>query len=313
MNSSSSPVRRSAVAWSSPYILPTKRRYSAPVKRSKSPMPSGTTPICRFTSIVCEEKSSPSSCMRPDVGASSPVSILIVVDFPAPLGPRKPKNCPAVTRRSTLSTAVSAPKRRVSFSVTMATSVIVYSRADSSQQNSSTNAPCVRPHAATPTPLTRFSSDGRFLRGGRNTGRLRFFRRECREHRRQLHPKNPAALLRVIAKNLSGVLLQDAEADAQAETRAFADRFRSVKGVEHALRVLDPRSRVGKQDHYIAAIAYGLDGQHSALARVHGVNSIVDDVEEHLQQLIAVSAHAWQHGFQLHLDARLRRTQIQRA
>ena len=27
---------------------------------------------------------------------TSPVSILIVVDFPAPFGPRKPKNCPAV-------------------------------------------------------------------------------------------------------------------------------------------------------------------------------------------------------------------------
>src|SRR5229473_2110856 len=251
MNSSSSPVRRSAVAWSSPYIRPTKRRYSAPVKRSKSPMPSGTTPICRFTSIVCEEKSSPSSCMRPEVGSSSPVSILIVVDFPAPLGPRKPKNCPAVTRRSTLSTAMSAPKRRVSFSVTMAKSVIVFPRADSSQQNFSTNAPCLRQRAQTQRSFI-FSSDGSFLRSGRNTGELRFFRR-------QLHSKNRAPLLRVVAKNLSGVLLQDAEADAQAEARASANRFGGVKGVEHALRVLNPRSRVGKQDHHVAAIAYRLD------------------------------------------------------
>src|SRR6476661_9888621 len=52
--------------------------------------------------------------MRPEVGANSPVSILIVVDFPAPLGPRNPKNCPGATRRSTPSTAASSPNRRVS-------------------------------------------------------------------------------------------------------------------------------------------------------------------------------------------------------
>src|SRR4029077_8358897 len=155
-----------------------------------------------------------------------------------------------------------------------------------------------------------FPSDGSFLRSGRNSGKLWFFRREPCEHRRQLHAKNRSALLRVIAKNLSGVFLQDSEADAQAEARAFADRFGSVKRVEHALRVLDARSRVGEQDHDIAAIAYGLDGQHSALACVHRVNRVVDDVEEYLQQLIAISAYARQHGFQLQLDARLRRAQI---
>ena len=46
-------------------------------------------------------------------GASRPVSILMVVDLPAPLGPRKPKNCPGATRRLTLSTARRSPKRRV--------------------------------------------------------------------------------------------------------------------------------------------------------------------------------------------------------
>ena len=64
--------------------------------------------------------------MRPELGANSPVSILMVVDFPAPLGPRKPKNCPAATVRSMASTAVRPPKRRVSFSVTMAAPVIVF-------------------------------------------------------------------------------------------------------------------------------------------------------------------------------------------
>ena len=49
----------------------------------------------------------------------------MVVDLPAPFGPRNPKNCPAVTCRSTLSTAVSPPNCRVSFSVTIAISLMI--------------------------------------------------------------------------------------------------------------------------------------------------------------------------------------------
>src|SRR5271165_7302910 len=37
----------------------------------------------------------------------------MVVDFPAPFGPRKPKNCPAATLNVTSSTAVNSPNRRV--------------------------------------------------------------------------------------------------------------------------------------------------------------------------------------------------------
>ena len=51
--------------------------------------------------------------MLPEVGASRPVSILMVVDLPAPLGPRKPKNWPGATVRLTSWTAVNSPKRRV--------------------------------------------------------------------------------------------------------------------------------------------------------------------------------------------------------
>src|SRR5882757_9009963 len=57
--------------------------------------------------------SRPRIWMLPEVGASRPVSILMVVDLPAPLGPRKPKNCPGATHRSIPLTATSSPKRRV--------------------------------------------------------------------------------------------------------------------------------------------------------------------------------------------------------
>jgi hypothetical protein len=46
-----------------------------------------TTPIRRVSSTRCRDGSMPATDSRPDVGTRMPVSILIVVDFPAPLGP----------------------------------------------------------------------------------------------------------------------------------------------------------------------------------------------------------------------------------
>src|ERR1051325_4313903 len=45
----------------------------------------------------------------PEVGARKPVIIFIVVDLPAPLGPRKPSTSPSATAKDTPSTAVSGP------------------------------------------------------------------------------------------------------------------------------------------------------------------------------------------------------------
>src|SRR5260370_36774651 len=55
----------------------------------------------------------PHTTASPEVGASNPVSILTVVDFPAPLGPRKAQIVPMATSRVRWSTAVKPPKRRV--------------------------------------------------------------------------------------------------------------------------------------------------------------------------------------------------------
>jgi hypothetical protein len=45
----------------------------------------------------------------PPVGARKPVIIFIVVDLPAPFGPRKPRTSPAATLNDTSSTATSGP------------------------------------------------------------------------------------------------------------------------------------------------------------------------------------------------------------
>src|SRR5574341_510055 len=59
--------------------------------------------------------SKPPTVPFPAEGMRSPVSIRIVVDFPAPFGPRKPKISPFLTSRLMRSTAVKSPKARVRF------------------------------------------------------------------------------------------------------------------------------------------------------------------------------------------------------
>src|SRR5258706_15859182 len=59
---------------------------------------------------------------RPRSGRASPTSIRIVVVFPAPLGPRKPKTSPAQTSKETSDTTSRLPKLRVSPSADRTTS-----------------------------------------------------------------------------------------------------------------------------------------------------------------------------------------------
>src|SRR5579859_6925944 len=69
------------------------------------------------TSSDCVATSYPLTVARPDVGASRPHRIRMVVDFPAPLGPRKPNISPRATSIETLSTATKSPKLLTSFSM----------------------------------------------------------------------------------------------------------------------------------------------------------------------------------------------------
>src|SRR5436190_6043827 len=60
--------------------------------------------------------SKPATRPDPSVAGRIPVSMRIVVDLPAPFGPRNPKICPARTRKVMWSTAVKDPNVRVRFS-----------------------------------------------------------------------------------------------------------------------------------------------------------------------------------------------------
>src|ERR1043165_9391986 len=70
-------------------------------------------PMRRFTPSGSLVTSMPPTVAVPDVGFSSPHSMRIVVDLPAPLLPRNPKISPRATSNVTLSTATNWPNRRV--------------------------------------------------------------------------------------------------------------------------------------------------------------------------------------------------------
>src|SRR6202022_11922 len=67
------------------------------------------------TDSASARTSSPSTQADPSLRGSSPVSILMTVVLPLPLGPRKPKISPFSTRKLTPSTATKSPKRRTRF------------------------------------------------------------------------------------------------------------------------------------------------------------------------------------------------------
>src|SRR5215469_4508194 len=68
-------------------------------------------------------RSRPSTWAEPPLGGRRPVSILMTVVFPLPLGPRKPKISPCSTRKLTSLTAVKLPNRRTRCSAEMAASM----------------------------------------------------------------------------------------------------------------------------------------------------------------------------------------------
>src|SRR3989442_6986106 len=78
--------------------------------------------MCSRTASESVRTSRPSTRADPAMSGKRPVSIVVTVVFPLPLGPKKPKISPFSTRKLTSLTAVKLPKRRTRCSAEMATS-----------------------------------------------------------------------------------------------------------------------------------------------------------------------------------------------
>ncbi len=145
---------------------------------------------------------------------------------------------------------------------------------------------------------------GRFLRLRGGGCQVQVFRRKSRQKRRELDTKNSAAFLPVVAENLSTMLLNDAEANAQAQAGALPDGLGCIERIEDAMGILDPRTGVQEQDHDVATVANGFNGEHAAFVGFHGVEGVADDIEENLHELVSVATNAGENGLELKLDAR---------
>ena len=124
----------------------------------------------RFTATESASGSMPRIRIDPELGRSRPVRHLIVVDLPAPFGPRKPKKLPAGTARSIPSTARSDPNSRVSPRVSTARSMAGLYRSfrdlsilshDSSSMNrlARERSPYLLQHAGNPVDWYPWGSD----------------------------------------------------------------------------------------------------------------------------------------------------------
>ncbi len=86
-----------------------KSRFSRAVSWTSSDGSWKTSPMRERIPSGSRLTSSPAIDAVPDVGLSSVQSTEMVVDLPAPLGPRKPKISPRFTRRLMPRTASTAP------------------------------------------------------------------------------------------------------------------------------------------------------------------------------------------------------------
>src|SRR5262245_40879581 len=121
-------------------------------------------PIFCFTPSGFCATSMPPTIALPDVGRSSPHSMRIVVDLPAPLLPRNPKISPRRTSNVTRSTATNCPKRRVRSLTTIADSALTISSASQSTADGSGEARFGEPRVRQRAGVFEFRLQNRGLR-----------------------------------------------------------------------------------------------------------------------------------------------------
>ena len=104
---------RSTAAWRSArpirYRWAKTRRFCSTVSVVSRLSSWGTTPISARATFDCSGSVKPSTSIVPASAMTWAVSIFIVVDLPAPLGPSRPTHVPAGTSRSRPSTATMSP------------------------------------------------------------------------------------------------------------------------------------------------------------------------------------------------------------
>jgi len=119
---------------------------------------------------------------------------------------------------------------------------------------------------------------------------------------RQAEHKGGAAFGIILTGNLSPMILHDTVGGAQSQASAFADRLGGVERIEDAMRLFDARAAIGKMNHHVCSLRVGADPKQSSAGFLQGIQGIFDDLNEYLEQLMAVPPHSWQVRFERSLD-----------
>src|SRR5205823_613815 len=93
------------VAWIDKFVHALSSSYRA--------VSCGTEPRAAYTTLVSCIMLCPRTVASPEVGFDNPLIMLMIVVFPDPFGPSKPKISPLLTVIESPSTAVKSPKRFV--------------------------------------------------------------------------------------------------------------------------------------------------------------------------------------------------------
>src|SRR5712691_6022456 len=109
----------------------------------------------RFTSIGCSSTSSPHTETVPELGGIKPVIMRMVVDLPAPLGPRNPRTSPLATSKETASTARFCPKDLLRFSTLIIARILFLTTFTGSEPGD------FKPRRAFVRPAQRLTGSGR--------------------------------------------------------------------------------------------------------------------------------------------------------
>src|SRR5579864_5795626 len=99
------------------------------------------------------------------------------------------------------------------------------------------------------------------------------------------------------------MLFDNPVADAQTEASSLAHRFCRIEGIENAVRVFNADAGIEKLDANLAIHAVNPHLQTTALAAFEDrVDSVIDDVQEHLLQLMRIGSHRRNLGRSLALE-----------
>src|SRR6266446_4245302 len=85
------------------------------------------------------------------------------------------------------------------------------------------------------------------------------------------------------------MILHHAVHGAQSQARALADGLCSIERIEDAMRLFYAGPAVGKLHQHFSRMKLGADAKQTSACLLQRIQSVFDDLNERLEQLVAVA------------------------